>query len=132
MMDSYAFLMLWNHSMSIIHAFRTQVGWISVPDSAGFALKIPFLQLDHARKSDSVAQNPSDFFVRLSMCLELNALRSGCSEESPLGTHLDFYSKVHSYELFVGNVIISEVSSCKFQKYKNVPSCNLLNISKSA
>ena len=92
--------------MSIIHAFRTQVGWISVPDSAGFALKIPFLQLDHARKSDSVAQNPSDFFVRLSMCLELNALRSGCSEESPLGTHLDFYSKVHSYELFVGNVII--------------------------
>ena len=106
MMDSYAFLMLWNHSMSIIHAFRTQVGWISVPDSAGFALNIPFLQLDHARKSDSVAQNPSDFFVRLSMCLELNALRSGCSEESPLGTHQPFYSKVHSYELFVGNVIM--------------------------
>ena len=106
MMDSYAFLMLWNHSMSIIHAFRTQVGWISVPDSAGFVLKIPFLQLDHARKSDSVAQNPSDFFVRLSMCLELNALRSGWSVELTVPLHQEMCSKVHSYELFFGNAFI--------------------------
>ena len=37
----------------------------------------PFLQLDHARKSSSGGQNPSDFFLRLRICPVLNALPTG-------------------------------------------------------
>ena len=59
----------------------------------------PFLQLDHARKSSSGGQNPSDFFLRLRICLVLNALRPACSQYCGVELHQAFYL-VYSYEHF--------------------------------